>query len=187
MKLTKQDQDAIDHVASVSKNPHAALMVKQLITGLPVEFKNPKGEFKKISYPSWHIQSEYRLIEQPTAKPAYRVWKYKNDKATYTVDSENGERLDDPGPNSEWISDWIEYNPLPEKKQWPTQLVERIAAIDIEAAEWIVAHWDELLADKFTFNGSYSRESEILHQMFDWEESEQGDEYWRSISDKLGE
>lgn len=74
-----------------------------------------------------------------------------------------------------------------EPKNWPTPLVERIAAIDINAAQWIVDHWDDLLEYKYSVDGSYSRESNKLDSMFVWCEAPQCDGYWRKISKQLGE
>lgn len=80
----------------------------------------------------------------------------------------------------------ILYARLDENK-WPTPLVERIAAIDLQAAQWIVDHWDDLLEDKYTYKNNYSRDCDTLTHMFDWETPPQGIDYWGSISDKLGE
>lgn len=112
MTLTKEDQAAIDHVASVSKHPHAAMIVKQLITGWDVEFEYATEEWKIIDYPSWAHDIKYRLIEPKPAKPAYRVYKDKNNGCTYTRDAIDCPRDDHiPSPYYEWISDWIEYDP----------------------------------------------------------------------------
>ncbi len=53
-------------------------------------------------------------------------------------------------------------------KQWPTPLVERIAEIDLKAAEWIVDHWGDLLEDKYTSDSlcgpdRYSRDACALN------------------------
>lgn len=184
--MNDKDQAAIDHVASVSKHPHAAMIVKWLITGWDVEFQHAIGEWKISDFPTWSPGSKYRLIEPNPAKPAYRVYRSISSGNTYTRDSNGGERydyLDGEGVVREWISDWIEYDP---PKKWPTPLVERIAAIDIKAAEWIVDHWDDLLTDKYTFKGNYSRDSETLDHMFDWDETEFIFN-WVDISKELGE
>ena len=186
MKLTILDQAAIDHVASVSKHTHAAMIVKWLITGWDVEFQHAIGKWKISDFPTWSPGSKYRLIEPKPAKPAYRVYVSKISGQTFSRNSaEDGTRDNSLTPSSEWLSDdWIEYDP---PKKWPTPLVERIAAIDIKAAEWIVAHWDDLLDDKYTYKNNYSRDCDTLSHMFDWETPPQGTDYWGSISDKLGE
>jgi len=185
--MNDKDQAAIDHVASVSKNPHAAMIVKWLITGWDVEFQHAIGEWKISDFPTWSPGSKYRLIEPKPAKPAYRVYRSISSGNTYTRDSNGFERydhLDGEGIVREWISDWIEYDP---PKKWPTPLVERIAAIDIKAAEWIVDHWDDLLDWKYQACVTVGRESQYLYSMFDWKEAPQEPGYWDKISNKLGE
>ena len=180
--MNDKDQAAIDHVASVSKHPHAAMIVKWLITGWEVKLKNYEGA---IDNPIWLEQNEYELIEQKPAKPAYRVYIEKGDNEPETVRREMYDKYKDSYDDKvEWISDWIEYDP---PKKWPTPLVERIAAIDLEAAQWIVDHWDDLLTDKYTNYGMHKRESNILKNMFSWIESPQYGYYWEAISKKLGE
>jgi len=178
-KMNEKDQAAIDHVASVSKHTHAAMIVKQLITGWSVEFEYAIGEWKIIDYPSWAHDIKYRLIEPTPAKPAYRVYKLTHG-GTSTIDK----GIDVIPDGAEWLTDWIEYD-LP--KKWPTPLVERIAAIDIKAAQWIVDHWDDLLDDKYSVYGLHSRESKILNTMFRFSMSPQGYDYWCDIRDKLRE
>lgn len=180
MKLTILDQAAIDHVASVSKNPHAALIVKQLITGWPVMIKE-KG--KIIDNPFELKNYEYELIEPKPAKPAYRV--YGGENGTNTVDRlPNGSLSHGIPDGAEWLGEWIEYDP---PKKWPTPLVERIAAIDLYAAQWIVDHWDDLLDIKYQVCVDEGRESYRLKTMFAWSTSPQGKEYWYAISKQLGE
>lgn len=181
--MNDKDQAAIDHVASVSKNPHAAMIVKQLITGWSVEFEYAAGEWRISAYPSWSPGSKYRLIEPKPAKPAYRV--YWGENSTNTVDRlPNGSLSHGIPEGAEWISDWIEYDP---PKKWPTPLVERIAAIDLDAAQWIVDNWDELLNDRYLECFGVSMESDRLKTMFAWSTSPQGKEYWYAISKQLGE
>lgn len=184
--MNDKDQAAIDHVASVSKNPHAAMIVKQLITGWDVEFEYATEEWKIIDYPSWAHDIKYRLIEPKPAKPAYRVY-IDIDSGRPGMCSRGSDGVERSLPisdNFKWSGEWIEYDP---PKKWPTPLVERIAAIDIKAAEWIVDHWDDLLDDKYTYKGNYSRDCDTLTHMFEWEAPPQGLQYWGSISDKLGE
>ena len=182
MKLTILDQSAIDHVASVSKHPHAAMIVKWLITGWDVVYEGKKD---RLIHPCWSKDDEYELVEpKPPAKPAYRVYRYKPLNITCTIDRDiNGEPKEELPPDSEWISEWIEYD---QPKKWPTPLVERIAAIDLDAAQWIVDHWDDLLDEKYTYKGKYSRDSERLASMFDWEKTDFNFD-WLNISDKLVE
>lgn len=186
--MNDKDQAAIDHVASVSKHPHAAIIVKQLITGWSVEFEYAIGEWQIIDYPRWAHDIKYRLIEPKPAKPAYRVYINKTTGATISRDSRDGHREDYLDNNHEWLCDWIEYD---QPKEWPTPLVERIAAIDLEAAQWIVDHWDDLLEDRYTkdFNNNnvlYSRESHDLNAMFSWKSTGKL-EYWLNIYRKLRE
>ncbi len=185
MKLTQQDNDAINHIASVSKHKHASLIAKWLITGCNVEFKNIVGEWCEDKFPQWNGNCEYRLIEPKPQKPAYRVYRCGN--ITNTVDRyADGTYSINLIEGINWLTDdWTEYDPEP--KQWPTPLVERIAEIDIKAAEWIVDHWDDLLDDRYTNKGNHSRVSDKLLSMFSWIESDQEGKYWRDIADKLGE
>ena len=181
--MNDRDQAAIDHVASVSKHPHAAMIVKWLITGCEIEFYD--DEYKRWvtvgGNPTWYDDIKYRIIEQ---KPAYRVYINKNTGYTSTLDSKGGFRGELPCINGKWISGWIEYD---EPKKWPTPLVESIAEINMDAANWIVDHWDDLLDDKYTYRGNYSRDSETLDLMFDWSESDINANIWEEISTKLGE
>lgn len=175
--MNDKDQAAIDHVASVSKHPHAAMIVKWLITGWDVKWKGSKGT---IVNPAWVPEHEYELI----AKSAYRVYTYQG---TNSAKLQN--RFEDGSVTNigdidkvEFLSDWIEYD---SPKGWPTPLVERIASIDIKAAEWIVDHWDDLLEDKYTMNNIHERESNLLNYMFYWYNSPQGEGYWKDISRQL--
>jgi len=180
--MNDKDQAAIDHVASVSNHPHAAMIVKWLITGWKVEYSDD-GEYpwNYTEDPNWHPNMKYRLIEPKPAKPAYRVCRDKNSGSTYTRDAIDCPRDDHISTyNYEWISDWIEYDP---PKKWPTPLVERIAAIDLEAAQWIVDRWDDLLQDKYK-NNMYSRDANSVIDMFKWDASPQGEDYWNDIDNK---
>ena len=182
--MNDKDQAAIDHVASVSKNPHAAMIVKWLITGWDVRFRQGNGDMCSTTAVTWNPGTEYELIEPKPIKPAYRVYIEKSDGRTYTQDAIDGNRDKTLLPEKyEWLSDWIEYDP---PKKWPTPLVERIAAIDMEAAQWIVDHWDDLLKEEYTL-GSYDRMNDNLVDMFYWNNSPQEHNYWSKISDKLGE
>lgn len=134
--MNDKDQAAIDHVASVSKHPHAAMIVKWLITGWDVRFRQGNGDMCSTTAATWNPDTEYELIE-------------------------------------------------PKKRTIP--LVARIAAIDLEAAQWIVDHWDDLLEDRYTCKNNYSRDCDTLSHMFDWEAPPQGADYWSNISEKLGE
>ncbi len=180
--MNDKDQAAIDHIASVSKHPHAAMIVKWLITGWDVEFQHAIGEWKISDFPTWSPGSKYRLIEPKPVKPAYRV--YGGANGTNTVDRlPNGSLSHGIPDGAEWLGEWIEYD---QPKKWPTPLVERIAAIDPEAAQWIVDHWEDLLDEKYTV-GVYDRMNDRLLDMFYWTSSPQKHDYWSKISDKLGE
>lgn len=179
--MNDKNQSAIDHVTSVSKHPHATMIVKWLITGWDVVYKGHKD---KLVHPCWVKDEEYELIEPKPAKPAYRVYMNKDGDTFSATRYPDGTIYQAFTKDVEWLSDWKEYD-LP--KKWPTPLVERIAAIDLEAAQWIVDHWDDLLEDKYTYKNNYSRDCDKLTHMFDWETPPQGTAYWGSISDKLGE
>ncbi len=175
--MNDKDQAAIDHVASVSKHPHAAIIVKWLITGWKVRAKMSE---EIIEAPHWISNVSYELIEP---NPAYRVFIEPGDGEPRTVTRKHYNKHSDSYDGKvEWISDWIEYDP---PKKWPTPLVERIAAIDLEAAQWIVEHWDDLLNDDYSCKGRYSRESVILTSMFDWSESDKGVMFWSNIDNHL--
>lgn len=180
--LTDKDKAAIAHIASVSREPHAEIRSEQLITGAKVEIRTPSGNWSEKHYPLWLSEAQYSLV-YPKIKPAYRVYKL-NDRQTTTVDRDSAgrilEHLDLEGV--EWLGDWVEYD---EPKKWPTPLVERIAAIKPEAAEWIVENWDDLLDDKYVTKDNYSRDSGMLISMFCWEASPQGTQYWNNIDNKL--
>ena len=185
--MNDKDQAAIDHVASVSKHPHAAMIVKWLITGWDVEFlyKDTINDYNTAPFPSWHPDTVFRLIEPKPEKPAYRVFIEPGDGEPRTVTRKHYNKHSDSYDDKvDWISDWEEYDP---PKKWPTPLVERIAAIDLEAAQWIVKHWDDLLEDRYTRKGMYDRESQLLSHSFDWSESDIGAIFWEEISTKLGE
>ena len=183
--MNDKDKSAIDHVASVSKHPHAAMIVKWIITGWDVEHEYVAGEWRITGSPSWSPGSKYRLIEPKPAKPAYRVYIDPINgnpaivrRSTYDIDYKSYDG------KVEWLTEWKEYD---QPKKWPTPLVERIAAINLEAAQWIVDHWDDLLEERYSGSVSGGRESHKLRSMFQWSESPQGKEYWYAISKQLGE
>ncbi len=159
--MNDKDQAAIDHVASVSKHPHAAM----IITGWDV-----KLEGKITNNPYWHKGYKYELIEP---KPELSVMDIMMSNKPTIYDA-LVERL-----AREYV--------LTKRTKWPTPLVERIAAIDLEAAQWIVDHWDDLLESKYASEVSVGRESNELHSMFSWKSSDQGKPYWQEIANKLGE
>ena len=175
--MNDKDQSAIDHVASVSKTHNAKMIIEWVMDGCVYDdYTDDDGNITAIRLE--------RRIEPKPAKPAYRVYIEKSDGRTYTQDAINGNRDKTLLPEKyEWLSDWIEYD---QPKEWPTPLVERIAAIDLEAAQWIVDHWDELLEDRYTLNIN-TRDSNELKFMFDWTESRCGYTYWKNISKQLGE
>jgi len=177
--MNQKDQEAINHIASVSNHPHAEIICKWLITGWDVKWCD-----MVTKNPTWHPAETYKLIETKPAKPAYRVY-VDSDGDTFTADRlPNGAIVQTFQNDITWISDWIEYDP---PKKWPTPLVERIAAIDIKAAEWIVEHWDDLLEGRYTNKGMYDRESHLLSHCFNWHESDIDSNIWENISTKLGE
>lgn len=181
--LTEQDKAAIEHIASVSKHPHAAMIVEWLITDAKVEYFEDYGPWVLCDeYLIWHKEVKYRLV-YPKIKPAYRVYRHKKTGCTYSRDSIDGTRDNRLTEYSEWISEWIEYD---EPKQWPTPLVERIAAIDRDAAQWIVENWDDLVAGEYsTNNKDVNAHAGTLNMMFIWGLAPQGDKYWRRIYKKL--
>ncbi len=179
------NEQVIKYISERSKDPHAALIAEWLLTGRDVEYLTNNEEWVTATRPDWSPAVKYRLVK-PKMKPAYRVYKSDDSDLTGTVDRHpDGSLSSNYRDDLNWLSDWIEYDPDP--KHWPTPLVKRIAAIDIKAAGWIVDHWDELLNDKYSLGGDYSRESQYLCGMFFWEPSEHGDKYWRKISHRLGE
>lgn len=108
--MNDKDKSAIDHVASVSKHPHSAMIVKWLITGWDAEVKIGNIWQHAIN-PAWTIGYEYRLIEPKPAKPAYRVYIEKGDNEPETVRREMYDKYKDSYDDKvEWISDWIEYD-----------------------------------------------------------------------------
>lgn len=183
--MNDKDQAAIDHVASVSKNPHAAMIVKWLITGWDVRFRQGNGDMCSTTAVTWNPGTYYELIEPKPDKPAYRVYMDK-DGNTFTATRYPDRTIyQEFTKDVEWLSDWIEYD---QPKKWPTPLVERISAIDIKAAQWIVDNWDDLLLDdRYTRKGMYDRESNLLSHSFDWSESDIDANIWEEISTKLGE
>jgi hypothetical protein len=147
--MNEKDQEAINHIVSVSKHPHAEIICKWLI--------------------------------EP--KPAYRVYADEDGDLFVAERTVCGGICQTFTDNITWLSDWIEYD---HPKKWPTPLVERIAAIDIKAAEWIVEHWDELLAGKYTKGGGDATSYNLIN-MFNWSMTPQGSTYWNHIDNKLCE
>ena len=174
--LTDKDKEAIAHIASVSKHPHAAMMAEWLITSCEV-----KLDGKVNNNPYWHKDYKYELV-YPKTKPAYRVYRYKGERGTNTQDRFENGSLSHIGDITQvvFMGDWAEY------QKWPTPLVERIAAIEPEAAQWIVDNWDDLVAGKYT-RRDCNATTDILLTMFHWTRSPQGHDYWRHISGQLGE
>lgn len=174
-------EQVIKYISENSKNPHAAIIAEQLLTGWDVEYLTNNEEWVTATRPNWSPTVKYRLVK-PKIKPAYRVYIDKSGDTLCARLSADG-TISQAFKEVKWLSDWTEYDPDP--KQWPTPLVERIAAIDRDAANWIVENWDVLLEDKYSLGGNYSRESRYLCTMFFWEESDLGDKFWRDISKKL--
>lgn len=183
MKLTDKDKAAIAHIASASREPHAAMRAEQLITGAKVEFYNTFcNDWRDVDAATWDKETEYRLV-YPKIKPAYRVYIDPNG-ITLTIDRFVDGSLSSGLPDGcEWISDWVEYD---DTKQWPTPLVERIAAIDIKAAKWIVDNWDDLVDGKHSGSLSYMKAyNEDLYCCFYWETTPQRHNYWENIYKQL--
>lgn len=173
------NEQAIKYISENSKNPHAAMIAEWLLTGWDVEYLTNNEEWAPANRPSWNHYTKYRLVR----KPAYRVYIDKDGDVMCARRSADG-AISQGFKEVKWLSDdWIEYDP----KQWPTPLVERIAAIDIKAAEWIVDNWDELLEDRYTRGGTYRRDSNTLGNMFFFGSPPQGIMYWADISIILGE
>lgn len=108
--MNDKDQAAIDHVASVSNHPHAAMIVKWLITGWDVEFQHAIGKWKISDFPTWSPGSKYRLIEPKPAKPAYKVYRLPNGMTSTEDRYENGDESKMLPDAAIPISDWIEYD-----------------------------------------------------------------------------
>jgi len=191
MNLT--DKEIIEHVSKKSKHPHAAMIVEWLLTGKEVMCFG-----SIVEYPAWYPNDEYEFKPQ---KPAYRV--YRDGDLTSTVDRLDDGTLTDDRDNFDWLTDWIEYDPVKSIKTYegfgsvntkirrfkpyPSELVERISKINLGAAEWLRDNWDELLDEKYSRYVSVGRYSTKLHSMFYWKPSPQGNDYWESIATQLGE
>ena len=191
MKLTDKDKEAIAHIASVSKEPHAAMRAEQLITGAKVEWRYGIGIlWEVVEAPIWDKSCEYRLI-YPKIKPAYRVYKLRGGLTSTVERTSHGKVIDMLGSSKlyEITNDWIEYDEPTQDiveciskhetinipKKWPTPLVERIAAIDIKAAEWIVDNWHRMS----------NQNAKELVALFSWDISTSYN--WLEISEDLGE
>lgn len=182
------NEQVIKYISENSKHPHAEIIAEWLLTGRDVEFHSQKsGHWREASTPNWRKDTKYRLVKQKI-KPAYKVYKYKNQLGSCAQDRYEDGTISHHVNDKDviWLTpDWVEYDPEP--KKWPTPLVECIAAIDIKAANWIVDNWDDLLLDKYTYKGRYSRESDRLGKMFCWAKASLDEGYWYDISQKLGE
>lgn len=135
------NEQVIEYVRATSNHPHAEKIIEWILTGCIVKYWHDyDNEWKETTTPGWNKDTKYLLFTPKPAKPAYRVYRVKHTGQTFTRDNEkDGSRNDILTNKSEWISDWIEYDP---PKKWPTPLVERIAAIDIKAADmftWIAS------------------------------------------------
>lgn len=112
--LTERDLKVVEHVANISKNIHAALIVKQLITGWDVEIQDNITRkwnlIVKPAKPSWSEEFTYRLVK-PKMKPAYRAFKFGDGSGTSTVDRNENGNFSSPLPiGAKWLGDWIEYD-----------------------------------------------------------------------------
>jgi len=175
--MNDKDQSAIDHVASISKTTNARMIIEWVINGcLYDDYTDDDGNITAI-----RIE---KPIEPRPIKPAYIVYMSKETGNTFTRDSFSGIQNNELSDRCKWVSEWIEYDP---PNKWPTPLVERIAAIDLAAAQWIVDHWDDLLDEKYTMSGRYYRNSNELNSMFYWDLSDNRWKYWFDISTQLGE
>lgn len=84
-----------------------------------------------------------------------------------------------------------QYRLLPKIKEesWPSELVERISKIDLDAAHWLKDHWDELDTQKYIGHVVYKRSTKNtsrLDALFNWSlDTEHNFLYWHNLNEQL--
>lgn len=84
-----------------------------------------------------------------------------------------------------WLGDWQEVE-VESCQQWPSELVERIAEIDLDAAEWLRDNLGNL-KDYRSISGADINKVRRLFDLMCFTSTPQGRSYWRRIARKLGE
>lgn len=186
--MNSNERLTIEYVAENSDHPHAAMIVEWLLTNKPIEYQNKEGDWIETKR-LWLSDVPYRFKPEP--KPAYRV--YLNNlglPVTITRDGDEQFNIESDVMFVKWLSpDWTEYDPEPAplKETWPSELVERIAGINREAAKWLRDNWHGVENSKFggfrTGNGKC--EITTLGYLLQWKDTPQGYDFWKEISDKL--
>jgi hypothetical protein len=101
--MNEKDQEAINHIVSVSKHPHAEIICKWLVTGWEVKWCD-----MVTKTPTWHPRETYKLIEP---KPAYRVYADKDGDLFVAERTASGGMCQTFTDDITWLSDWTEYDP----------------------------------------------------------------------------
>ena len=162
------NNDVIEYIRQNSKHTHAELIAEWLLTGCEVKFLDEDlVELFTCENPTWLSERKYILVKP---KPAYRVYLTQSGNAGMVERDGFDPTLES---NYNWISDWIEYESVPEIK-WPNEYIKRIAEIDESAAQWIV--------DNIKLNEANSAS---LWSMFTWKQTPQGHDYWDNIYQTL--
>lgn len=158
MNTTKLAQKVADN----SKHPQAFEIVEALLTDQPLPEIKP-------------IPRQYRVYEFRSVSGGER---------TTTVDTKQEEQdATEDTTFIRWLTDWITIDA---DESWPTEIVSRIAKIDLSAAQWIKDNWLLLDEERYKRFNYYKNNGELVN-MFSWNCSPQGDSYWHEISRQLGE
>lgn len=141
---------------------------EKIFKGSELQFKCNNGEWCDCG-----SLMEYRI------KPKTKVVRFRNylDFAGNVNATEDAERCRSKF-FVKWIGTWQEVEIPEQQEKWPSELVARIAKVNLEAAEWLRDNWDsEIIGD--------SRDSEHLSTLMVWYKTPQGDKYWRDIANQL--
>ena len=180
------NEDVVNYVTRNSGRPNADIVAGHLLTGRDIEFLDTDGKWKSIQTFVCAPETIYRLKPQ---RPAYRVYRHHGSQRVQVQNrTENGDYTTVwDATQVVFLTDWIEYDKVEEeipleRPAWPSHYVECIAAIDPDAAEWIVANLD---TDTPTTYGRPAVFDTPLPEMFSWKDTSQGYEYWADINHKL--
>lgn len=119
-------------------------------------------------------------------KKKFRVALFKelSTSKTYTVSIDTQDGADSLYKQSHFVkflTDWIEYD---DEFVWPSPLVARIAQVDLKAAEWLCENFHQLHKYSAVPDKDF-KSVEALSNLFCWDMSPQGNDYWKEVYQKL--
>lgn len=178
---------------NVKRHKHADLIIAWANdTTIPIQFRiDPKSKWKDYlnNDPAWAIDVEYRIKPQ---KKMYRVGLFAGGVHAVSTDEFIDEAtmhswIDEweKNPNFvRWLTPWVEYDPNA-PKEWPSELVSRVAKVNREAAKWLRDNWNDLNNHHRTTANNKLEEIESIDSLLTWDRTPQGYNFWLEIYNKL--